>query len=139
YYTFSIKERSLVNIKYMYESSKKAKLVLYGKDRDVRLTKQFTGNNMWNQDEILLEAGKYYLSLEALSDGDGGRTSLSISSTSYVTELTQKNRTQNSYITVDTIEAPKEVRYLKGKLTQKDINNSKWKKASIITDQLQFG
>jgi hypothetical protein len=139
YYAFSIKERSLVTIKYMYESTKKAKFVLYGKDRDVQSTKQFVGNNTWNQEELLLEAGKYYVSLETLTTGDGGRTSLSIIPTPYLTELTLKNRSQNSYIEVETIEAPREVRYLKGKLTQKDINNAKWKNASLITEQLQFG
>lgn len=139
YYTFKLDDRSLVSIKYMYESAKKAKFVLYGADREVLLSKQFTGNNIMNQEELLLEKGQYYISLETLTVGDSGRTSLTISPTPYLTKLKQKNRTQNSYIEVETIEAPKEVRYLKGKLSQKDINNTKWRSASLITDQLQFG
>lgn len=139
YYSFEIKERSLVNIKYMYESTNKAKFVLYGKDRDTRLIKQFNGNNVMNSEELVLEAGKYYISLETLTIGDGGRTSIEISSITYPLELKQVNRTKNSYIKVDTIEVPKEVRYLRGKLTQSDINNSKWRTAELITDELQFG
>lgn len=139
YYKFEIKERSLINIAYMYESSNKAKIILYGQDREARLTKQFNGNNVKNQEELLLEAGKYYISLETLTVGDGGRTSIEVSSIPYPLELKQVGRTKNSYIRVDTIEVPKEVRYLKGKLSQRDINNSKWRTAELITDTLQFG
>ena len=139
YYSFEIKERSLVNIKYMYESSKKAKFVLYGKDRDAQITKQFTGNNVMYHEELLLEAGKYYISLETLTAGDGGRTKVEISNIPYPLKLKQVNKSKNSYIRVDTIDAPKEVRYLRGKLSQQDINNSKWRTAALITDELQFG
>jgi hypothetical protein len=139
YYTFDIKERSLISIKYMYESAMKAKFILYGKDRDVQLTKQFIGNSVRNHEELLLEAGKYYISLESLTVGDGGQTSIQVSSIPYLLELSQVNRSQNSYIEVETIEVPKEVRYLRGKLSQEDINNSKWKTAQVITEKLQFG
>lgn len=139
YYSFEIKERSLVNIKYMYESPKKAKFVLYGKDRDAQLTKQFNGNNVKNHEELLLDAGKYYISMETLTIGDGGRTSIEVSSIPYPLDLKQVNRTKNSYIKVDTIEVPKEVRYLRGTLTQRDVNNSSWRTAELITDTLQFG
>lgn len=139
YYSFEIKERSLVTFNYMYESSKKAKIDLYGIDRNLLLTKQFNGNNMRNQEELLLESGKYYISVGTLTAGDGGRTNIEINSIPYPLELSQVNRTKNSYIKVDTIEVPKEVRYIKGKLAQKDINNSKWRTAEVITDNLQFG
>lgn len=139
YYSFEIEERSLINISYMYESSNKAKFVLYGKDRDAKLTKQFNGNNMKNQEELLLDAGRYYISLETLAVGDGGRTSIELSYLPYPLKVKQVNKTKNSYIKVETIEAPKEVRYLRGKLTQRDINNSNWRTAELITDKLQFG
>ena len=139
YYMFEIKERSLVDITYMYESSNKAKFVLYGKDREAIITKQFSGNNVKYLEERLLDVGKYYLSLETLSVGDGGRTSIEISSIPYPLNLRQVNRTKNSYIKVDTIEVPKEVRYIRGKLSQRDINNSNWRTAELITDTLQFG
>lgn len=139
YYSFEIKERSLVKVKYMYESQKKAKFVLYGEDRGVLLTKQFNGNNQWNLDELLLDKGMYYCSLETLTAGDGGRTNIEISSIPYNLDLSQKGTTKNSYITVETIEVPKEVRYLKGKLTGEDINNTKWRTAQDITEELKFG
>lgn len=139
YYSFEIKERSLVNIEYMYESSKRAKFLLYDTDRNVLISKQFTGNNILNQEELLLEAGKYYISLETMTSGDGGRTSLKVKPTSYVTELTQINRSKDSYIKVETIDTPKEVRYLKGRFTQQDIANSRWRTAKLITEELQFG
>ena len=96
YYSFEIKERSLVKFKYMYESLKKAKFVLYGEDRGVLITKQFVGNNQWNQDELLLDKGVYYCSLETLTAGDGGRTNLEITSTPYKLVLSQ--RTTKNYI-----------------------------------------
>lgn len=139
YYVFEIDERSLVNIMYMYESSNKAKFVLYGEDRAAKLTKQFNGNNVKNQEELLLDAGRYYMSLETLATGDGGRTSIEINYIPYPLKVKQVNKTKNSYIRVDTIEAPKEVRYLRGKLTQRDINNTNWRTAELITDKLQFG
>lgn len=139
YYSFDLKERSLVNIKYMYESVNKFKFVLYGKDRDVRITKQLNGNNVMNTEVLLLEPGKYYISVETLTAGDGGRTRIEVNTTPYPLVLKQVNKNKNSYISVETIEVPKEVRYLKGKLTQDDINNSKWKTAELITDQLKFG
>lgn len=139
YYRFKIKERSLVDITYMYESSNKAKFVLYGQDREAVLTKQFNGNNVKNIEERLLEAGEYYISLETLSFGDGGRTIIEVNSIPYPLELRQIGRSKNSYIRVDTIEVPKEVRYIRGKLSQRDINNSKWRTAELITDTLQFG
>lgn len=139
YYSFEIKERSLVNINYMYESSKNAKFVLYGKNREAQLTKKFNGNSVMYQEELLLDAGKYYISLETLITGDGGRTKVEISNIPYPLKLKQVNKSKNSYIRVDTIDAPKEVRYLRGKLSQQDINNSKWRTAALITDELQFG
>lgn len=139
YYSFELKERSLVNIRYMYESSKKFKFVLYGKNRDARLTKQLNGNSVMYSDELLLEPGKYYISIETLTAGDGGKTSIEVNPTPYPLELTQVNRNKNSYIKVETIEVPKEVRYLKGKIAENDLNNSRWKTAELITEQLQFG
>lgn len=139
YYSFDIKERSLVNISYMYESPKRAKFVLYGDDWSAMLTKQFTGSNEWRQEELLLDKGVYYCSLETLTKGDGGRTNIEINATGYPLELKQVGTTKNSHITVDTIEVPKEVRYLKGVYTQEDLNNSRWRKAEDITEDLQFG
>lgn len=139
YYTFKLKERSLLKIEYMYESTKRAKFVLYGQNREVLLTKQFNGNNVLNQEELLLEAGQYYISLESVTAGDGGRTSLYLNAKPYTTELTQINRSKNSYIEVETIERPKEVRYLKGRLSQEDIQSSSWRTANLITEDLQFG
>lgn len=139
YYTFDIKERSLVNIKYMYDSEKRAKFVLYGEDRGAKITKQFNGNNMWYEDELLLDEGTYYCSLETLTPGDGGSTNIEINTIPYPLDLSQVGTSKNSYISVETIEVPKEVRYIKGKLTQADINNSAWRTAELITDELQFG
>ncbi|NLP17377.1 MAG: hypothetical protein GX379_10155 [Clostridiales bacterium] len=138
YYRFELKERSLVNINYLYESSR-AKFLLYSGNRDVLLTRQFNGNNILNEDEILLEAGKYYISLEALTNGDGGRTTVEVNAKPYPLELKLRSKTKNSYIEVNTIDTPKEVRYLKGNLSQKDINSSRWRTAQLITDELKFG
>lgn len=139
YYVFNIEERSLVKLNYMYESPKRAKFILYGNDWSAMLTKQLTGSNEWKQEELLLDKGTYYCSLETLTKGDGGRTSIEINAVPYPLKLTQAGLTKNSHIIVNTIEVPKEVRYLKGVYTQEDINDSKWRKAEDITEGLQFG
>lgn len=139
YYSFDIKERSLVTLNYMYESPKKVKFILYGDDWSAMLTKQFTGSNEWRQEELLLDKGTYYCSLESVTKGDGGQTNIEINAIPYPLELKQVGSSKNSHITVDTIEVPKEVRYLKGVYTQEDINNSRWRKAEDITEDLQFG
>lgn len=139
YYTFDLTDKGLVKFNFMYDSTKNATFVLYGVDREVLVTKTFAGNSVWYNIEKYLEPGKYYCSLQTVTVNDGGKTSLSISKTDYPLKLTQENTSVNSYITVETIDTPKEIRYVKGKLTNSELASSKWNGGKAITDTLLFG
>jgi len=123
----------------MYGSTKTAKFVLYSAEREELLTKIVAGNSIWYNVEKYLEPGIYYCSLETITPYDGGQTNLLITQTVYPLKLTQKNEKVNSYITVTTIDAPKEIRYVKGKLTNSELISNKWNSGKVITDVLQFG
>lgn len=139
YYRFELTDKALVKINFMYASTKNAKFTLYGPDREELLTKTFTGNNVWYNMEKYLEPGSYYCSLETLTVNDGGQANILINQTVYPLILSQEKQTMNSYITVSTIDQPVEIRWVKGKLTNSELNSSKWKSGKIITDTKLFG
>jgi len=139
YYIFEITDKALVKVNMMYGSTKTAKFVLYSAEREELLTKIVAGNSIWYNVEKYLEPGIYYCSLETITPYDGGQTNLLITQTVYPLKLTQKNEKVNSYITVTTIDAPKEIRYVKGKLTNSELISNKWNSGKVITDVLQFG
>jgi hypothetical protein len=139
YYLFELTDKALVKINFMYASTKNAKFTLYGPDREELLTKTFTGNNVWYNIEKYLEPGLYYCSLETLTANDGGQTNLLINQTVYPLILSQESQTTNSYISVSTIDQPVEIRWVKGKLTNSELNSSKWKSGKVITDTKMFG
>ncbi len=139
YYSFVLEDKALVKINFMYASTKSFKFTLYGVDREELVTKVFTGNNVWYNIEKYLEPGKYYCSLETTVLNDGGKASLQINQTVYPLILSQKNQKTNSYIAVSTIDQPVEIRWVKGKLTNSELNSSKWKSGKIITDSKMFG
>lgn len=139
YYTFELTDKALVKINFMYNSTKSAKFVLYGVDREELVTQTLAGNNVWYNIEKYLEPGKYYCSLQTVTLNDGGQTNLLVSQNVYPLVLTQENSSVNSYITVETIDQPMEIRYVKGKLTNSELASSKWKNGKVITDILQFG
>jgi plasmid maintenance system killer protein len=139
YYQFELTDKALIKINFMYASTKNAKFTLYGPDREELLTKTFTGNNVWYNIEKYLEPGVYYCSLETLTANDGGQASILINQTVYPLILSQENQTTNSYITVSTIDQPIEIRWVKGKLTNSELNSSKWKSGKVITDTKVFG
>lgn len=139
YYTFDLTDKALLKINFMYESTKNAKFVLYGPDWEQLVIKSFQGGNVWYNVEKYLEPGTYYCSLETTTLNDGGRTNLLINQTVYPLLLEQENEDVNSYITVETIDQPKEIRYLQGKLTNSELASSKWSRGKIITEDKQFG
>ena len=139
YYSFELEDKALVKINFMYASTKSAKFTLYGVDREELVNKTFTGNNIWYNVEKYLEPGKYYCSLETTTLNDGGKTSLQINQTVYPLILSQVNQSTNSYITVSTIDQPVEIRWVKGKLTNSELNSTKWRSGKVITDTKMFG
>ena len=139
YYYFELEDKALLKINFMYASTKSAKFTLYGTDREELLTKTFTGNNVWYNVEKYLEPGIYYCSLETTTANDGGKTSLLLNQTVYPLILSQENKNTNSYISVSTIDQPFEIRWVKGKLTNSELNSSKWKSGKVITDTKMFG
>ncbi|HKL98461.1 MAG TPA: Ig-like domain-containing protein [Mobilitalea sp.] len=139
YYRFDVKDKSLVKINFMYSSKKSAKFVLYGIDREELVTKTFTGNSVWYNVEKYLEPGTYYCSLETVTLNDGGETSILLNQTVYPLVLDKENGATNSYITVETIDQPTEIRWVKGKLTNSELASNKWKSGKIITDTRMFG
>ena len=139
YYYFELEDKALLKINFMYASTKSAKFTLYGPDREELLTKTFTGNNVWYNVEKYLEPGIYYCSLETTTANDGGKTSLLLNQTVYPLILSQENKNTNSYISVSTIDQPFEIRWVKGKLTNSELNSSKWKSGKVITDTKMFG
>jgi hypothetical protein len=139
YYKFELKDKALVKINFMYSSKNQAKFTLYSTEREELLTKTFSGNNVWYNVEKYLEPGTYYCSLETITKYDGGATSIQINPTVYPLDLEQVNQTTNSYVTVSTIDAPKEIRYVLGRLTNSELTSSKWNSGKVITDTLLFG
>lgn len=139
YYKFELTDKAMVKINFMYSSKNQAKFTLYSTEREELLTKTFSGNNVWYNIEKYLEPGTYYCSLETLSQYDGGATSIQVNPTIYPLTLEQVNQTTNSYVTVSTIDDPKEIRYVLGKLTNSELASAKWNSGKVITDTLQFG
>ncbi len=139
YYKFELTDKALVKLNFMYGSTKNLKFVLYSPEREELVTKTITGNSVWYNVEKFLEPGIYYCSLESITPYDGGLTNLLINQTVYPLKLTQKNGYTNSYITVETIDAPLEIRYVLGKLTNSELTSIKWNSAKVITEDLQFG
>lgn len=139
YYMFELKERALLKINFMYDSKNNAKFILYGSDRQELMNRTFQGNNVENSVLKYLERGIYYCSVETVAKDDGGSTVLQLSQTVYPLELKQINTTTNSYINVETIAYPKEVRYIKGDLSSYEISGSKWNNGKVITNEMKFG
>ena len=139
YYSFVLDDKALMKINFMYASTQSAKFTLYGPDWEELVTRTFTGNNIWYNVEKYLEPGKYYCSLETTTPNDGGKASLLINQTVYPLILSQKNESTNSYITVSTIDQPVEIRWVKGKLTNSELNSNKWRSGKVITDTKLFG
>lgn len=139
YFTFELGERSMMKLNFLYSSKKGAKFVLYGADGEELLSKNVTGSNVWYNVEQYLEPGTYSFSLETVNAFDGGETRILIKRTEYPLNLRQVNKTTNSYVSVDTITDPKEVRYVSGNLTSAELKSGLWNKAKVITDTLKFG
>ena len=139
YYTFKLSDKALVKLNFLYGSTKKAKFVLYSPTREELVTKTVDGNSVWYNIEKFLEPGTYYCSFETLTAYDGGQTNLIINQTVYPLKLTQTNYSVNSYVSIDTIDNPKEVRYILGKTTNSELQSPKWKNAKVITNDMFFG
>lgn len=139
YYKFDITDKAMVKFNFMYNSKNKAKFTLYSTDREVLLTQTVDGGNVWYNVEKYLEPGSYYCSLETTTVNDGGETRLLLNQTVYALNLTKVNETVNTYVTVETIDDPVDVRYVLGKLTNSELKSAKWNKGKVITDSLQFG
>jgi hypothetical protein len=139
YYKFTLNDKALVKINYMYSSVNSAKFTLYSSEREVLLSKTFSGGSIWYNVEKYLEPGVYYCSLETTKQYDSGTTSILINPTVYSLTLEQRNRSKNSYVEVATIDDPMEIRYVLGKLTNSELTSAKWNKGKQITDTLKFG
>lgn len=139
YYKFELTEKALIKLNLLYGSSKNAKFILYSKEREALVTKSFAGNSVWYNFEKYLDPGIYYCSLEIVTANDGGQYNLLLTKTDYPLKLTQKNETVNSYVDVSTIDDPKEIRSVKGNLTNSELTSSKWLAGKIITKELRFG
>lgn len=139
YYKFELTDKALVKLNVMYGSKNSAKFVLYSTEREELITKTITGNRIWYNVEKFLEPGIYYCSLESITPYDGGLTNILITQTVYPLKLTQENVSINTYITVDTIDNPKEIRYVLGKLTNSELTSAKWNSGKVITGDLSFG
>lgn len=139
YYVFTLDDKALVKINYMYSSANSAKFTLYSSEREVLLSKIFSGGSIWYNVEKYLEPGVYYCSLESTKQYDSGTTSILINPTIYSLTLEQRNRAKNSYVEVTTIDDPLEIRYVLGKLTNSELTSAKWNKGKLITDTLKFG
>lgn len=139
YYKFTLDNKALVKFNFMYGSTKGAKFVLYSNEREELVTKMNINNNVWYNIEKYLEPGTYYCSLETTTLNDGGKYNLLITQTVYPLKLKQINKTKNSYVTVSTIDEPKEIRVVKGKLTNSEMTSNKWTGGVIITETQKFG
>ncbi|MHB8127438.1 MAG: Ig-like domain-containing protein [Mobilitalea sp.] len=139
YYKIELTDKALVKLNVMYGSKNSAKFVLYSTEREELVAKTILGNSVWYNIEKYLEPGTYYCSLETLTPFDGGETNILITQTVYPLKLTKMNENINSYITVETIDDPKEIRYVSGRLTNSELISTKWNNAKIITEELKFG
>lgn len=154
YYEFELKKRALVKFECKYNateyagSSYKQTWFTLFSSKDERLFQDsYAGDHVWYPKEFFLEPGKYYYTLEtntsymngAMDYNDGGMTQFKITTTAYNLDLKQKGTTVNSYIKVSTIDNVKEIRMVRGKLTNSQLRDAKWNAASIITDEKRFG
>lgn len=141
YYKFKLNDKALVKFNCMYGSTNPMKFTLYSSEREELLSKLINGKDVWYNVEKFLEPGTYYCTLETTTTNtiDGGVTRLLFNQTIYPLVLKQKNSTTNSYVTVDTIDNPAEIRFVLGKLTNSELTSPKWTKGKVITDTRQFG
>jgi hypothetical protein len=139
YYRFELTDKAMVKINFMYSSLNQAKFTLYSTEREELLSKIFNGSSVWYNVEKYLEPGTYYCSLETIKQYDGGITNILINPTVYPLTLEQVNQSTNSYVTVSTIDDPKEIRFVLGKLTNSELTSAKWNSGKVITDTLLFG
>lgn len=157
FYSFKLTEKALVKFNCYYSatkhsgsSSNKVYFTLMDDKQEKLEQKDFSGDKQWYSSEKYLEPGTYYYTLETQSSyqsgsmgsaeyTDGGETRFKITTTSYPLTLKKVGTTKNTYVKVTTIDDAKEIRVVKGKLSNSDLESQKWGAAQIITDTKKFG
>lgn len=158
HYQFTLKSKALVKFNCMYNATKSSGssyanmyLTLYNSEKEKLFTKDFIGDSAWYSYEKFLEPGTYYYTLETSASyqagldsakkdyTDGGETHFKLTTTSYPLTLKQYNKTKNSYIKVSTIDDATDIRVVRGKLSNSELNSTKWAAATVITDTRKFG
>lgn len=154
YYEFELKKRALVKFECKYDATeysgssyKETWFTLFSAKDEKLYQESYKGDQVWYSKEKFLEPGKYYYTLETATSyvngtmdyNDGGMTQFKITTTNYNLDLTQKGTTVNSYIKVSTIDNVKEIRMVRGKLSNSQLWDAKWSAGAVITEERSFG
>lgn len=119
YYEFKLKNKALVKFSYRTNTTGSTTFTLFNNSDETLATQTYSGGYVWYNIEKYLEPGTYYCSFASSSRG---QTGFKLTKTDY--NLTLKYSLP--YISVTTIDDIKEIRYVRGKLTNSELYSSKW-------------
>lgn len=133
YYEFKLTNKALVKFSYRTNTNGSTIFTLFNSDDETLVTQSYSGGYVWYNIEKYLEPGEYYCSFASSSRG---QTGFKLTKTDY--NLTLKYTMP--FVKVSTIDDVKEIRFVRGKLTNSELNSSKWYKGTVLADGVRkFG
>ena len=133
YYEFKLTNKALVKFSYRTNTKGSTTFNLFNSEDETLATTNYQGGYVWYNIEKYLEPGEYYCSFASSSRG---QTGFKLTKTDY--NLTLKYTLP--YVKVTTIDDVKEIRYVRGKLTNSELTSSKWYKGTVLADGVRkFG
>lgn len=133
YYEFTLHNKALVKFSYRTNTKGNTDFTLFNNDDETLLTQSYSGGYVWYNIEKYLEPGVYYCSFASSSRGSTG---FKLTKTDYNLSLSYKL----PYVKVATIDNVKEIRYVRGKLSNSELNGSKWYKGTALGEGIRkFG
>ena len=133
YYEFQLNNKALVKFSYRTNTNGSTTFKLFNDDDETLLTQTYSGGFVWYNIEKYLEPGTYYCSFASSSRG---QTGFKLTKTDY--NLTLKYSLP--YVKISTIDDVKEIRFVRGKLTNSELTSSKWYQGTVLdSSSRKFG
>lgn len=133
YYEFQLDNKALVKFSYRTNTTGSTTFTLFNNYDETLLTQSYSGGYVWYNIEKYLEPGIYYCSFASSSRGSTG---FKLTKTDYNLTLSYKL----PYIKISTIDDVKEIRYVRGKLSNSELNGVKWYQGTVLEDGVRkFG
>lgn len=133
YYEFQLTNKALVKFSYRTNTKGSTTFTLYNAESETLATNTYSGGYVWYNIEKYLEPGRYYCSFASSSRG---QTGFKLTKTDYNLTLSYTL----PFVKVTTIDDVKEIRFVRGKLSNSELTSSKWSKGTILEDSIRkFG